>query len=68
MVPILRLKHGTVLQEDENEIFGLLIMFAYKEEKERLKPLHGIPKAKMMCAVITSVVYLIKLTFEILLR
>ena len=26
-------------------------MFAYKEEKERLKPLRGIPKAKMMCAV-----------------
>ena len=40
-----------VLQGDENETFELLIIFANKKEKEQLKSLHGIPKAKVTCAV-----------------
>ena len=51
MVTRLVLKHGTVLQEDENETFKQLIMFVYKKEKEQLKSLRGIPKAKVKCAV-----------------
>ena len=34
---------------DENEMFEKLIIFVYK--KEQLKPLRGIPKAKVKCAV-----------------
>ena len=45
------LKHGTVLQEDGNEKFEQLIWFVYKKGKEQLKPLRGIPKAKVKCAV-----------------
>ena len=41
------MKQGIVLQEGENEIFELLIMFTYKKEKKQLKPLRGIPKAKV---------------------
>ena len=51
VVTRLALKHGTVLQEDENEIFEQLIIFVYKKEKEQLKSLTGIPKAKVKCAV-----------------
>ena len=47
----LALKHGTVLQRDENEIFEQLIMFVDKKEKEQLKSLRGIPKARVKCAV-----------------
>ena len=46
----LALKHGTVLQGSENEIFEQLIIFLYKKEKEQLKLLRGIPKAKVKCA------------------
>ena len=45
------LNHGTVLQEDENEIFEQRIMFVYKKEKMKLKSLRGIPKAKVTCDV-----------------
>ena len=47
----LALKHGIVLQGDENEIFEQLIVFVYKKEKQQLKSLRGIPKGKMKCAV-----------------
>ena len=51
VVSRLALKHGTVLQEDGNEKFEQLIWFVYKKGKEQLKPLRGIPKAKVKCAV-----------------
>ena len=51
VVTKLALKHGTVLQGDENEIFEQLIIFVHKKEKEQLKVLRRIPKAKMKCAV-----------------
>ena len=47
----LPLKHSTVLQGDENEIFVQLIVFVYNKEKQQLKSLRGIPKAKVKCAV-----------------
>ena len=47
----LALKHGSVLQEDENEIFEQLIIFVRKKEKKQLKSLRAIPKAKVKCAV-----------------
>ena len=45
------LEHGAVLEEDENKIFEQLIMLVHKREKEQLKSLRGIPKAKVVCAV-----------------
>ena len=51
VVTKLALKHGTVLQGDKNEIFEQPIVFVYKKEKEQIKSLRGIPKAKMKCAV-----------------
>ena len=51
VVTRLALKHGTVLQGDEKEIFEQLIIFVYNKEKEQLKSLRGIPKAKVKCAV-----------------
>ena len=51
LVNKLSLKHVTVLQGDENEIFEQLIIFLYKKEKEELKSLRDIPKAKVKCAV-----------------
>ena len=51
VVTKLALKHGTVLQGDENEIFEQLIIFVHKKEKEQLKPLGGILKSKVKCAV-----------------
>ena len=51
VVTKLALKHGRVLQGDKNEIFEQLIIFVYKKEKEQLKSLRGIPKAKVKCAV-----------------
>ena len=45
------LKHGTVFEADENEILEQLIIFVYKTEKEQLKTLRGILKAKLNCAV-----------------
>ena len=51
VVTRLALKHGTVLQEDENEIFEQIIMFVYKREKEQLKLLRRVPKTKVQCAV-----------------
>ena len=51
VVTRLALKHGTVVQGDENEIFEQLIIFVYKKEKEQLKSLRGIPKSKVKCAV-----------------
>ena len=51
VVTKLPLKHGTVLQGDENEIFVQLIVFVYNKEKQQLKSLRGIPKAKVKCAV-----------------
>ena len=51
VVTRLALKHGTVLQGNENEIFKQLIIFVDKKEKEQLKSLLGIPKAKVKCAV-----------------
>ena len=59
VVAKLALKHGTVLQGDENEIFEQLIIFVHKKEKEQLKSLHGIPKARMKCAV-NKVNYVLK--------
>ena len=50
-MPRLALKHGTVLQEYENEIFEQLIMVVYKKEKEKLNSLRGVPKAKVKCVV-----------------
>ena len=51
VVTKLALKHGTVLQGDENEIFEQLIIFVHKKEKEQLKSLRGILKAKVKCTV-----------------
>ena len=51
VVTKLALKHGTVLQGDENGIFEQLIIFVHKKEKEQLKPLGGILKSKVKCAV-----------------
>ena len=51
VVTKLSLKHVTVLQGDENEIFEQVIIYVYKKEKEQLKSLHGIPKAKVKCSV-----------------
>ena len=51
VVTKLAVKHGTVLQGDENKIFEQLIIFVHKKDKEQLKSLRGIPKAKMKCAV-----------------
>ena len=51
VVTRLALKHGTVLQEDENKIFEQLIMFVPKKENEQLTSLRGIPKAKVKCAM-----------------
>ena len=47
----LALKHGAVLQGDKNEPFEQLFAFVYKKEKDQLKSLQGIPKAKVKCAV-----------------
>ena len=47
----LALKHGTVLQGDENEIYEQFIVFVYKKEKQQLKSLPEILKAKVKCAV-----------------
>ena len=46
VVTKLALKHGTVLQGDENEIFEKLIIFVYKKKKEQFKSLRGIRKQK----------------------
>ena len=51
VVTKLALKHDIVFQGDENEIFEQLIVFVYKKEKQQLKSLRGIPKAKVKCAV-----------------
>ena len=51
IVTRLALKHGTALQGDENEIFQQLIVFVYMKEKEQLKLIRGIPKAKVKSAV-----------------
>ena len=42
-------------------------MFVYKKEKRQSKPLHGIPKVKVKCAVNKVNCVLRKLVFEILL-
>ena len=47
----LALKHGTVLQRDEYEIFEQLVIFVCKKGKEQLKSLCGIPKVKVKRAV-----------------
>ena len=47
VVTELALKNESVLQGDENEIFEQLIVFVYKKEKQQLKPLCRIPKAKV---------------------
>ena len=41
VVTKLALKHATVLQGDENEIFEQHIVFVYKKEKKELKSLRG---------------------------
>ena len=41
----LALKHDTVLQGDEKEIFEQLILFLYKREKQQLKSL----RSKVCC-------------------
>ena len=51
VVTKLALKHDTVLQGDENEIFEELIVFVHKNEKQQLKSLSGILEAKVKCAV-----------------
>ena len=51
VVTKLALKHSTVLQGDGNEIFEQLIIFVHKKEKEQLKSLRGILKAKVKCTV-----------------
>ena len=51
VVTRLALKHSTVLQKGEHEMFEQLIMFTYKKEKGQLKSLRGIPKAKVKCAL-----------------
>ena len=47
----LTLKHCIILREDENEIFKQLIIFVCTIEKEILKSLCGIPKAKVKCTM-----------------
>ena len=47
----LALKHGVVLQGDENKTFEQLIIFVDKKEKEQLKSLYRILKAKVKFAV-----------------
>ena len=51
VVTKLELNHDTVLKGDENEIFEQFIVFVYKKEKQQLKSLRGILKAKVKCAV-----------------
>ena len=51
VVTKMALKPDTILQGHENEIFEQLVVFVYKKEKQQLKSLRGIPKAKMKCAV-----------------
>ena len=51
VVTKMALKHDTVLQGDENKIFEQFNVFVYKKEKQQLKSLRGIPKAKVKCAV-----------------
>ena len=51
VVTKMALKHDTVLQGHENEIFEQLVVFVYKKEKQELKSLREIPKAKVKCAV-----------------
>ena len=51
VVTKLALKHGAVLQGDKNEPFEQLFAFVYKKEKDQLKSLQGIPKAKVKCSV-----------------
>ena len=51
VVTKLALKHGTVLQGDENGIFEPFIIFVYKKEKEKLKSLPGILKRKVKSAL-----------------
>ena len=51
VVTKLALKHGIVLQGDENEIFEQLIIFLYKKEKEQSKSLRGILKVKVKFAL-----------------
>ena len=46
VVTKLALKHGTVLQEDENEIFEQLIIFVHKKEKEEIKVITWDSKSK----------------------
>ena len=55
------LKHGTVLPRDENEIFEQFIIFVCQKEKEQLKSLCWISKAKVKCAV-SKVNYVLKKT------
>ena len=55
MVTRLALKHGTILEKHENEIFEQLIM------------LHGIPKAKWSMLRTMSIAGLRKFIFEVLL-
>ena len=50
VVTKMALKLDTVLQGHENEIFELVV-FVYKKEKQQLKSLREIPKAKVKCAV-----------------
>ena len=47
----LAVKHSTVLQKGEHEMFEQFIMFTYQKEKGQLKSLRGIPKAKVKCAL-----------------
>ena len=51
VVTRLAVKHSTVLQKGEHEMFEQFIMFTYKKEKGQLKSLRGIPKAKVKCAL-----------------
>ena len=51
VVTRLALKHSTVLQKGEHEMFERLIIFTYKKENGQLKSLRGIPKAKVKCAL-----------------
>ena len=51
MVTRMALRHGTVLQENENDKFEQLIMSVYKKEKEQLNSLRGIRKEKVNYAV-----------------
>ena len=51
VVTRLALKHGVVLQGDENKTFEQLIIFVDKKEKEQLKSLYRVLKAKVKCAV-----------------